>query len=58
VADLDYRLSGNPPVIVVLFRPSDDLAWWFDVRAEFTDLRCRAGHTVTISNHEQSFDKS
>ena len=36
-ADLDYWLSGNAPVIVVLSRPAEDQAWWFDVRAEFTD---------------------
>jgi Domain of unknown function (DUF4365) len=57
-ADLDYWLSGNAPVIVVLSRPAEDLAWWFDVRAEFTDLRRRADRTVTISKHRQSFDKS
>jgi hypothetical protein len=36
-ADLDYWLSGNAPVIVVLSRPPEDAAWWFDVRAEFAD---------------------
>src|SRR5260221_6283332 len=36
-ADLDYWLSGNAPVIVVLSRPAEDLAWWFDVSAEFND---------------------
>src|SRR5260370_14244976 len=54
-ADLDYWLSGNPPVIVVLSRPAEDLAWWFDVRAAFADPRRRAERTVTISNHQQSF---
>ena len=56
--DLDYWLSGNAPVIVVLSRPTEDLAWWFDVRKEFTDSRRRAERTVTISKHQQSFDKS
>jgi hypothetical protein len=44
-ADLDYWLSGNAPVIVVLSRPAQDQAWWFDVRAEFTDPRRRSGGT-------------
>jgi hypothetical protein len=57
-ADLDYWLSGNASVIVILSRPAEDLAWWFDVRAEFTDPRRRAERTVTISKHKQSFDKS
>jgi Domain of unknown function (DUF4365) len=57
-ADLDYWLSGNAPVIVVLSRPADDLAWWFDVRAEFGDPRRRAERTVTISKRNHSFDKS
>jgi hypothetical protein len=56
--DLDYWLSGNAPVIVVLSRPTDDLAWWVDVRTEFSDARRRAERTVTISKHTQSFDKS
>jgi hypothetical protein len=54
-ADLDYWLGGNAPVIVVLSRPADDLAWWFDVRAEFSDPRRRAERTVTINKHTQSF---
>jgi hypothetical protein len=57
-ADLDYWLSGNAPVIVVLSRPADDLAWWVDVRAEFSDARRRAARTVNVSKHKQSFDKS
>jgi hypothetical protein len=44
-------------VIVVLSRLTEDPAW-FDVRAEFTDPRRRAERTVTISKHQQSFDKS
>ena len=42
-ADLDYWLSGNAPVIVVLSRPPEDAAWWFDVRAEFVDPRQASG---------------
>jgi Domain of unknown function (DUF4365) len=57
-ADLDYWLSGNAPVIVVLSRPAEDQAWWFDVRAEFTDPRRRAKRTVTIDKHRQGFDRS
>ena len=45
-------------MIVVLSRPAEDLAWWFDVHAEFTDPRRRAERTVTISKHRQCFDKS
>jgi Domain of unknown function (DUF4365) len=57
-ADLDYRLGGNAPVIAVLSRPAQDAAWWFDVRAEFTDPRRRAQRTVTIDKRRQSFDAS
>ena len=57
-ADLDYWLSGNAPVVVVLSRPPEDAAWWFDVRAEFADPRRRAERTVTIDKHKQSFDAS
>jgi hypothetical protein len=55
-ADLDYWLSGNAPVIVVLSRPADDQAWWFDVRSEFPDARRWAERTVTIDKHKQRFD--
>jgi hypothetical protein len=57
-ADLDYWLGGNAPVIVVLSRPKDDLAWWFDVRSEFGSPRRRAERTVTINRHMQRFDKT
>lgn len=57
-ADLDYWLGGNAPVIVVLSRPAENLAWWFDARAEFSDPRRRASRTVTINKQRQSFDKA
>jgi hypothetical protein len=57
-ADLDYWLSGNAPVIVVLSRPAEKAAWWFDVRAEFGTPRRRAERTVIINKHMQSFDES
>lgn len=55
-ADLDYWLSGNAPVIVVLSRPKEKEAWWFDVRTEFSDPRRRAERTVTIDKRTQAFD--
>ncbi|XRQ09245.1 DUF4365 domain-containing protein [Actinomadura welshii] len=57
-ADLDYWLSGNAPVIVVLSRPKTNEAWWFDVRAEFGDPRRRAERTVKINKNTQAFDAS
>jgi hypothetical protein len=57
-ADLDYWLGGNAPVIVVLSRPAEELAWWFDVRAEFGDPRRRIERKVTINKHTQAFDKT
>jgi hypothetical protein len=57
-ADLDYWLSGNAPVIVVLSRPKGKEAWWFDVRTEFGNPRRRAERTVTVNKHTQAFDAS
>lgn len=57
-ADLDYWLSGNAPVIVVLSRPNDKEAWWFDVRTEFGDPRRRAERTVVINKRTQAFGAS
>jgi hypothetical protein len=56
--DLDYWLGGNAPVIVVLSRPAEDLAWWVDIRAEFSDPRRRVEGTVIVNKHTQVFDKS
>lgn len=56
--DLDYWLGGNAPVIVVLSRPSEGLAWWVDIRAEFSDPRRRAERTVTVDKHAKAFDRS
>jgi len=38
-------------VIVVLSRPTEDLAWWFDLCAEFADARRRAERT---GHHQQA----
>lgn len=57
-ADLEYWLSGNAPVIVVLSRPADKAAWWFEVRTEFGAIKNAAKRTVTINKHAQVFDES
>lgn len=56
--DLNYWLSGNAPVILVLSHPEQGEAWWVDVRAEFADPRRRAERTVTVDKRRQVFDAS
>jgi Domain of unknown function (DUF4365) len=56
--DLEYWLNGNVPVIVVLPRPADKAAWWFEVHTEFGISRRKAELTVTINKHTQAFDAS
>lgn len=57
-ADLNYWLSGNAPVILILSHPEKDLAWWVDIKAEFADARRRAERTVVVDKRRQAFDAS
>jgi hypothetical protein len=54
--DLNYWLSGNAPVILILSHPDPDEAWWVDIKAEFADARRRAERTVVIDKRRQVFD--
>jgi len=56
--DLDFWLAGNAPVILVLSHPSQDEAWWIDIKAAFPDAKSRASRTVYINKQTQRFDKS
>ena len=57
-ADLNYWLSGNAPVILILSHPDRDEAWWVDIKAEFADARRRAERTVVVHKRKQVFDAS
>lgn len=54
--DLNYWLSGNAPVILILSHPDRDEAWWVDVKAEFSDPKRRATRRVTVDKRRQIFD--
>lgn len=56
--DLNYWLSGNAPVILILSHPGDDEAWWVDVKAELSDPKRRATRTVWVDKRHQVFDAS
>lgn len=56
--DLNYWLSGNTPVILVLSHPDEGGAWWVDIKAEFSDPKRRASRTVVVDKHTQAFDAS
>ncbi|MGW3890411.1 DUF4365 domain-containing protein [Micromonospora chokoriensis] len=57
-ADLDYWLSGNAPVLLVVSHPEEEKAWWVDVKAEFSDPQRRLERSVVIDKRTQAFDKS
>jgi hypothetical protein len=57
-ADLNYWLSGNAPVILVLSHPDRQEAWWVDIKAEFADARRRLERTVVVDKRRQAFDAS
>lgn len=54
--DLNYWLSGNAPVILILSHPDRDEAWWVDIKAELSDPKRRATRTVTVDKRRQIFD--
>jgi Domain of unknown function (DUF4365) len=54
--DLNYWLSGNAPVILVLSHPDQGEAWWVDIKAELSDPKLRAIRTVRVDKHRQVFD--
>ena len=56
--DLNYWLSGNAPVILILSHPDQNEAWWVDIKAEFADARRRAERTVMVDKSRQRFDAS
>ena len=56
--DLNYWLSGNAPVILILSHPERDEAWWVEVKAELADPQRRASRTVVVDKHRQVFNAS
>jgi hypothetical protein len=56
--DLNYWLSGNAPVILVLSHPDEDEAWWVDIKAELSEPTRRASRTVWVDKRRQVFDAS
>jgi len=56
--DLNYWLSGNAPVILVLSHPERGEAWWVDIKGELADPKRRASRTVVVDKRRQAFDQS
>jgi hypothetical protein len=57
-ADLNYWLSGNAPVMLILSHPDRGEAWWVDIKAELADPKRRASRTVVVDKQRQVFDAS
>lgn len=56
-SDLDYWLSGNVPVILVVSRPSDDVAYWVSLKDYFSGDPS-SGRTVRFSKHESALQST
>jgi Domain of unknown function (DUF4365) len=56
--DLNYWLSGNAPVILILSHPDQEQAWWVDIKAELADPMRRTARTVAVDKRRQIFDAS
>lgn len=50
-SDLEYWLSGNVPVILVVSRPSDDVAYWVSIKDYFSS-NPSCGKTVRFTKHD------
>lgn len=55
--DVDYWLSGNAPVILVVCRVSTGDAYWMPVREYFSKPENRKSHTVRFSKRRDRFDR-
>lgn len=56
--DLDYWLSGNAPVILVVSRPAAEEAYWVAIKDYFKDKSKRQSRRVSFSKTSDVFDAS
>ena len=54
-ADLEYWLSGNMPVILVVSSPASDEAYWVSVKDTFKDWTPNRPKTTTFVKDQQAF---
>lgn len=54
--DLNYWMSGNAPVILVVSRPATREAYWIDVKTYFRDPSIRKERRVHFRKKEDRFD--
>jgi hypothetical protein len=54
--DLDYWLSGNAPVILILSRPSKKEAYWVSIKDYFKDLTSRGSRKIHFDKTADRFD--
>jgi hypothetical protein len=57
-ADLDYWMSGNMPVILVVSRPENEVAYWISVKDYFRDLEKRRSRKIYFDKNENSLNKN
>ena len=55
--DLDYWLSGNVPVILIVSRPSTNEAYWISVKEHFSDLANQKARKVIFDKARNRFDE-
>lgn len=56
--DLNYWLSGNAPVILIVSRPSSAEAYWVNLKQYFADVSLRKSRKVLFDKDQSRFDKS
>jgi len=54
--DLEYWLSGNAPVILVVSRPSSEEAYWVSIKTYFNTPARRRERRVTFDKRRDKFD--
>lgn len=55
--DLNYWLSGNAPVILVVSRPDDYEAYWVSIKDYFKEAATRKTRKITFDKRSDRFDK-
>lgn len=54
--DLDYWLRGNLPVILIVSRPKDSVAYWISINQYFADAKAMQSRKIIFNKKENIFD--
>lgn len=56
LTDLEYWMTGNAPVILVVSKPHSDEAWWVSIKDYFRNKDFRRDRRITFDRKQSRFD--